>query len=343
MSKLIRHAEAITRPRDEQLVDVALVQSLVDLLENGRRRVAVRVHRVQTMGGRTLITCTAWNAGRTVFSGEEDVAEPSAALRSAIETLNAMHETREDSDGIMYIHHLPVTYESHTLGAIELASSRELTAQERMLADGMRGLYGNYLSLLQTSQVDVLTRLLNRRTFDENLRRLLASSVEPTAIPQGGIERRVAVGNDNWLAIIDIDRFKKINDHYGHIFGDEVLILVADIMRCVFRRRDKLFRFGGEEFIVLLRQASEEGARRVFERFRQTVAAKQFPQIGQVTVSVGYTRVSPSDHPTVLLGRADEALYYAKMHGRNQVRQYEDLLAEGKIAVKRANREAEFF
>lgn len=343
MSRLIRHAEAITRPREERLVDVALVNSLYDLLARDRRRIVVRVYRVQSLDGRLHVLRTAWNVGRAVFSGEQEIEKPSASLIEALQTQSAARELRDDDKGRLHVYHLPVLYDGQVLGVIELTSSRALSAQESILAEGMRGLYGNYLSLLQVSQVDALTRLLNRRTFDESLRHLLASSVEATPPSEGNVERREMQSTDNWLAVIDIDRFKQVNDVYGHVFGDEVLILIADIMRRVFRRRDKLFRFGGEEFVVLLRHAPEIGAQRVFERFRAAVAEREFPQVGKVTVSIGYTRVNPADHPTVLLGRADEALYYAKMHGRNQVRQHEILLAEGKIPLKRVNTEAEFF
>ena len=72
----------------------------------------------------------------------------------------------------------------------------------------------------------------------------------------------------NWLAVVDIDHFKLVNDRFGHLYGDEVLILVANILRSSFRNQDRIFRFGGEEFVVLLRAATLENARQGFDRFR---------------------------------------------------------------------------
>jgi diguanylate cyclase (GGDEF)-like protein len=233
------------------------------------------------------------------------------------------------------------------LGCIEIATSRALSQRQLALIEGMRGLYCNYLSLLHYSQVDTLTGLLNSKTFDDSLQKILgARECRLPSRPEG--ERRNGDSHDggdngDWLAVLDIDHFKRINDHFGHLFGDEVLLLVAGLMRQIFRRRDKLFRFGGEEFIVLLRHTSERNALKVFERFLETVARHAFPQVGQVTVSIGLTRIQPHDNPTTLLGRADEALYYAKHHGRNQLRYYEALAAEGKVVAKTLNTEAELF
>src|SRR6202011_3687326 len=102
-----------------------------------------------------------------------------------------------------------------------------------------------------------------------------------------------AAWEPSWLALIDIDRFKSINDGYGHLFGDEVLLLVSQLMKRSFRGADQLFRFGGEEFVVLLDRASEPGAQIVLERLRTTIGEHEFPQVGQVTISVGYTRIDP--------------------------------------------------
>jgi diguanylate cyclase (GGDEF)-like protein len=134
-----------------------------------------------------------------------------------------------------------------------------------------------------------------------------------------------------WLAVMDIDHFKRINDSFGHIIGDEVLILLSQLMRDSFRLHDQLFRFGGEEFVAVLRTGSAEDTARILERFRERVAENAFPLVGQVTISIGYTLVDPLDTPTELVARADSALYYAKQNGRNLVACYEDLRTAGLI------------
>jgi Diguanylate cyclase, GGDEF domain len=92
----------------------------------------------------------------------------------------------------------------------------------------------------------------------------------------------------SWLGLVDIDKFKCINDNYGHLFGDEVLLLVSQLMKKSFRGTDQLFRFGGEEFVIVLDHATTEGVEVAFDRLRETIAAFEFPQVGRVTISLGY-------------------------------------------------------
>ncbi len=178
------------------------------------------------------------------------------------------------------------------------------------------------------ANLDTLTHLLNRKTFEENFDQLIDQAA------RAQFERQRPVGPTElarpcWLGVIDIDHFKRVNDSYGHLFGDEVLLRVADLMRHNFRTSDKLFRFGGEEFVVMIYHADEDIVGHIFDRFRQAVEAHQFPQIGQVTCSIGFTRIDPSRLHAELLGRADEALYFSKDNGRNQTSDYEDLVRRG--------------
>lgn len=187
-------------------------------------------------------------------------------------------------------------------------------------------IYAEHIGLLDYAELDTLTRLNNRKTFDDNFDRFL--ELASLSTPESNGDEH---GQQCWLAVLDIDRFKRINDTFGHLFGDEVLIRVADLMRGTFRPNDKLFRFGGEEFVVLLRFVSAANALRVLERFREAIETHEFPQVGQVTGSIGFARIDPSLTAAEILGRADEALYYCKQNGRNQVRSYERLIEEGLI------------
>ena len=194
-------------------------------------------------------------------------------------------------------------------------------------------IFGNQIRLLDYSELDSLTRLLNRKTFDETFDRLLSSSLAKSG-GDATRERRSREEQDSpaWLGVVDIDHFKRINDSFGHLFGDEVLLRMGELMRKTFRDGDRLFRFGGEEFVVILNAPDEHLAAAGFERFRWSVESHEFPQVGQVTCSIGFTAVSRQDVPTDVVGRADEALYYVKKHGRNQVCSYERLLGDGAIA-----------
>ncbi len=142
--------------------------------------------------------------------------------------------------------------------------------------------------------------------------------------------------------MVDIDHFKLVNDRFGHLYGDEVLILVANILRNSFRSHDRIFRFGGEEFVVLLRSTTLETAHRVFNRFRTAVESYPFPQVGQITVSLGFVSTD-TGAPVEILGKADQALYYAKENGRNRVCYYDDLISSGQLTAKVSNDEMELF
>jgi diguanylate cyclase len=127
------------------------------------------------------------------------------------------------------------------------------------------------------------------------------------------------------LLVLDIDHFKKFNDTYGHLVGDDCLKMVAQcIKRHVTRPQDLAARYGGEEFVVLLPDTPGAGAERVAERIRQEIEKTAFRVSGEIlhlTVSIGVCSVSPSraDATKEIFSCADEALYEAKGQGRNQV------------------------
>ena len=175
-------------------------------------------------------------------------------------------------------------------------------------------IYGNLIRLMDSRERDALTGLLNRQTF--------ATLFELAAERNAGSEEQMA------LAVLDIDHFKKVNDTFGHLYGDEVLIHFARLMERTFRYTDDLFRFGGEEFLVLLSNAGQQGARTALERFRRMIEAYAFPGVGNITVSIGFVDCASGVLPTTLVDRADQALYFAKDNGRNQVVDFADIAAD---------------
>jgi diguanylate cyclase (GGDEF)-like protein len=193
-------------------------------------------------------------------------------------------------------------------------------------------IYGNFHDLLDHSEHDPLTGLLNRQTFD-------AAFVARAERPAGDAELVAQYGRARtedtsvWLGVVDIDHFKRVNDSYGHLIGDEVLLLLARLLRSSFRLRDRLYRFGGEEFVVVLGCAEVEHAALAFERLRDRVERFAFPQVEHITVSIGFARTSPQETPSEAFSRADKALYHAKEHGRNQVVYFDDLVRAG-LAVE---------
>jgi len=182
-----------------------------------------------------------------------------------------------------------------------------------------------------------LTGLANRKTFDSSISNIFNDSIRTSEEVED--DRRVSIKKQTlenqkyWLAIIDIDRFKNINDNFGHIYGDEILILLAQIIRVSFRLDDLKFRFGGEEFVVVMSGINQEDCNLVLERFRETVESYQFPNIGQVTVSIGAVELKKDVFHVTSIDYADQALYFSKNNGRNKLTFFEHLLSSGEIKV----------
>ncbi len=185
--------------------------------------------------------------------------------------------------------------------------------------------YGSVLSIVQVSERDTLTGLYNRRMLDRRLPELMSRLGSP--------RRRTSDPMSAHVALMDLDRFKKINDKFGHLYGDEVLLLFSGLMKQSFRSSDLLVRYGGEEFVVVLTDTTLANCEKVLERFRGKVEGHWFPQVGRVTISTGAVRVSNQALPSTVLDQADQALYYAKRAGRNRVCIYENLVKQGLIKV----------
>jgi diguanylate cyclase (GGDEF)-like protein len=224
----------------------------------------------------------------------------------------------------------PLQGDCEVAGVVEIETDDALDDLAQRTIAGVLRIYGNFERLLDYSERDTLTGLLNRKTFDESFMRATADLV-PILDP--GDDRR-ARGADGgyWIGVIDIDHFKRVNDSFGHLIGDEVLLLLARLMTRSFRLHDRLYRFGGEEFLVLMRCHGAEDAALAFDRFRSNIEQFQFPQVGCVTVSVGFTAVRPGDTPTGAFERADQAVYHAKKSGRNQVCSHAHLVQSGQLA-----------
>lgn len=164
----------------------------------------------------------------------------------------------------------------------------------------------NHLRILQRrAYIDGLTGIQNRRSFDETIETLLRCG-EPFS-----------------LIIADIDFFKKVNDTYGHAVGDEVLRYLAQEMETSFCDSSICFRYGGEEFVILLQQTTEEEAYEKAEAFRRKIDTTNSPSGEPITISFGITSYHADDRvASEIVHRADEALYEAKQTGRNKTVMY---------------------
>ncbi len=336
---LLESVVQITEQRDRDSLELSLVGTLQELIA---ARLIVFHHIREIHGQRRVVPSIRLEGdAEPVVTPEYEEARVSRPLEEAAEFAECLLAGEEQvqpcGETACYRYLYPARGSHGVVGFLEIVSARYSDA-DRRLVNGFLRIYRNYLAVLDESEHDTLTGLLNRKTFDRNITRILASRGEGE-----GERRHGGPGLDHWLAVLDIDHFKRVNDQYGHLYGDEVLLLLARLMKKTFRHGDRLFRFGGEEFVVVLEPATFEDARRVFERFRETVEGYDFPQVGRVTVSLGFVRIHSQDVPATVIGHADEALYYAKQHGRNRACSYEELVAAGELAGPTVTSEMELF
>lgn len=364
MADVIDHVADLTGNRDRERVDVVFVQALVALL----RAQEVAVWRLVGEGHEwRWFLCARLRAGEVTPASDApwtpfaDLVVPDAVpwrgecLRAQAQIL----APRRGADQPV-VNVFPLPGEAVAQTVVEIATDRPLTPAKLQTVQALMRVYGNIQSLLDYSQRDTLTGLLNRKTFDETFMRTalpggMLLQANPAALPAGepvqgaggaeadGEARKPAPAQQAWLGVIDIDHFKRVNDTYGHLIGDEVLLLVARILRSTFRFQDQLYRFGGEEFVVMLRCHNEADAMLAFERFRQNMAAYPFPQVGHVTASVGFTQVMPEDSPGAAFDRADRAVYHAKQNGRNRVVSHAELVRAGELEAATKVGDVELF
>jgi diguanylate cyclase (GGDEF)-like protein len=333
-SRLLASVAEFTHHRDIDALDHSLVLSLAELLPVDSVTLCKRGESLQ-QPIESMVVCSRKTDGGFVVDALEPLREgdPVDTIVCAMETLEAVSDITETGTCRLVI---PIQREQAAIGALMLEADDSLDAV-RVMIEGFARIYGNYIALLNESERDKLTGLYNRRSFEQRLRRLLKLSRQRARAAVGTDEERRGGFRDDdtriYLAILDIDHFKRINDTYGHVYGDEVILMLAQQMRASFRQSDVLFRFGGEEFVMLIAAESEFVAQHALDRFRQFIATHAFPQVGHVTVSIGYARITENDYPEIVLDRADKALYFAKQNGRNSVHGYEDLTERGELAA----------
>ena len=194
----------------------------------------------------------------------------------------------------------PVRFEELLLRLRRVLKERRLTQERVHMLDKLKRL----------SITDGLTKLYNSRYFYNQLK----AEIDRTARYQRPLS----------LLLLDIDRFKEYNDNYGHLEGDKILVRLGEVIKSCLRKMDSAYRYGGEEFTVILPETEGDEAATVAERIRSAVESdRNFPQkekiIGPITISVGVTEYHPGEDVAVLVQRADKAMYLSKQAGRNRV------------------------
>lgn len=201
------------------------------------------------------------------------------------------------------VRHLPVVDEKQNL--LGIVTQNDILSEYLNSIEVSKQLKTDIESLKALSLEDPMLGTGNRRALDIDL-----------AKTQSASER---YGNSYAIAMFDVDFFKRYNDRYGHQQGDEALKLVVDIIRTNMREADRVYRYGGEEFLLLMPQTTGEQAIKVSERIRQKIQTRGLPHdasdIGVLTISAGVA-ATVGDW-SAALNRADKALYHAKHSGRN--------------------------
>jgi two-component system chemotaxis response regulator CheY len=189
-----------------------------------------------------------------------------------------------------------------------LVAAERVTDLHRQLALTQDQLEQANLELLEQSLTDQLTGLGNRRRMDEDLDRVHA--------------RALRLDRTYGIAIFDIDYFKRYNDHYGHVAGDGALRDVAACMDLIVRAGECAYRYGGEEFLVLMPDTEVRAATACCERIRQRIRHESWEDVAAglaVTASVGVASTSDPGRLAALTRSADQRLYEAKRSGRDRV------------------------
>jgi diguanylate cyclase (GGDEF)-like protein len=336
----------MTGHRDHTMLDISVISAVQELAGATQTRVLT----IATVCGHHYVRARASIGGGRGACMEELAenalpGEPVATFPALAQCLSKREASAEtvDADGQRTLW-LPIWIGDAADTCLEIVGTGPFASDTVHTIAGVVSVYRNFQNLLDYSERDSLTGLLNRKTFDHQLAKMLQSSADIRAPLPGQPERRQPGAQEQqWLAVIDVDHFKLVNDKFGHLYGDEVLILIANLMQSSFRSQDRVFRFGGEEFVVLLRSSTLEHAQKIIDRFRSNVEEHDFPQVGRVTVSIGFVSINAHESPVVTLGRADQALYYAKAHGRNQACHYDQLVSVGLLQTVASNDIAEFF
>jgi len=328
--ELLNSVIKLTKTRDVNSLEYSLVTTLHEFIQC--KEIAV-YKDMQDSGQRMIERSLALHFSTDKRYHWEDncfVKEPEPELISCLQS--ACIITVQSNDGIEQ-RWLPISIFDKPIVAIKLVS-KPLNSSQQVLLNAFCRIYENYLTILHENERDKLTGLLNRQTFESKFKQLLEKQVlSRKAMAKEQNVRKRHPKSCSWLAMVDIDHFKQVNDNYGHVCGDEVLLILAQQMRSYFRASDLIFRFGGEEFVLIFEPCLQEDITQKMHTFMAHIRDTSFPFVDKLTISVGMAKISPYDFPISVLENADKALYYAKNNGRDQMHFYDDLLNDGLLST----------
>ena len=344
MATLIEHLIKLTDHRDRDLLELTLSKALIDILPI-QRVVVAKVHSEE--GVKRWLDVATMDA-----KGGGKVVDP---LRVDFSTLRFLVDDKERYDCLQTRARVELAWAgadgprtnfiplfpdatNNDEGVLEIHSNDVLTDEQLQVVNSLHRVFCNMYKLLAHSDRDALTGLLNRKSLDDTFYSAVLEEMDQASGSNSELldasaalaqERRHRVPPNYWLGTINVDNFGQMSDKNGHLIAEEVLLLVARIMNNTFRTYDRIYRFGGENFAVLMHCPDEALVLATFERLRLNMEKFNFPQVGTVTICAGFTRVSPEDSPSTALERTERTVDYAQNHGRNLVLSHADLVRKG--------------
>ncbi|MBL7004016.1 MAG: GGDEF domain-containing protein [Gammaproteobacteria bacterium] len=326
---IVDHIAGFTSLRDLELIEFSLLNTINSML----KPVCMRLLKVDRQN-RPLKETSFIKDKNTVQQDNLKIDTESLKLINIISNSDLNEITHKKGDNYLYAN-LILQFSQSISSYLIIEYDKKPTHAQEYLLKGIFQVYKNFNELLIDAQTDVLTGLANRKTFDETIKKVSDIVIYNNSnFPNNQRDDFEEKSNEFWLAIIDIDFFKQVNDNYGHLYGDEVLVIFSNILKQSFRETDMLFRFGGEEFVAILNNRDKEAAYQALERLRTTVEDSEFPGVGHITISIGAVKMTNDIFHVTLLEYADQALYFGKSNGRNQLNFFEDLLDQGHVQLE---------
>jgi two-component system, cell cycle response regulator len=328
----------VTSHFEQDVIERSLLRTLVDFAPASE----YRLYRILSHDSEVGLALTAYAKNNIIETLEHEIKNIKlpevfrCSIQKAVETqsIQIINDPKIDTKTHLIYPAMDKNNENYS---VLIQSNFDLNFENQRLIHALLKVYSNYLELIDKTRRDKLTQLLNRETLDAEITRLLMRNNTPESnilkfpdYPESDA-RRTVKNSTYWLGLIDIDFFKKINDTYGHLYGDEVLILVARLLDQSIREYDLAYRFGGEEFVIIAVSDELETANLAFERIRKVVNEHPYANVEGLSVSIGYSQITNQISPSDVISEADTALYYAKNNGRNQVQFYSELVDKGLI------------
>ncbi|QFU21721.1 GGDEF domain-containing protein [Shewanella eurypsychrophilus] len=314
----------------------SLAQSLISTVEQFIQPIDTKIFDIQISHSAleeiVLPDEFSSHVSNNIEQGDHDILieQGSACFVKCISSLSACYS----KDIIPAQIAIPITLNGCAVKVLWVKAG-QLTELNINLLKGFAKVYENFLTIVIECETDELTGLLNRKAFERRLKLADSNVIQLVREKPETIER-------HWLCIFDIDKFKQINDTFGHLYGDEILLDLVKVMNCVFSRHDAMFRFGGDEFVLLLAPCTKQKMFEQCQAFQSQLSQFHGRKLN-VTVSMGVTPVTSGEQASSLLVKADQALYHIKETGRNRVEVYEDLLSQGHLSENKFDDDIEIF